>query len=66
MGAVLKGWKTYLVFGATLVLAVATKLGWEPADAGLVGQWVEFLTGPIFLSLVGLVLRKVTTTPPAV
>lgn len=62
----LKGWKTYLVFGATLVLALADRLGWAPADAGAVGTWVDFLTGPIFLSIVGLLLRKITTSPPAV
>ncbi len=61
----LAGWKTYLVFGATLILAIATKLGWAPADAGAVGQWVDFLTGPIFLSIVGLLLRKVTNGPAA-
>lgn len=62
----LKGWKTYLVFGATLILAIAAKLGWAAADAGAVGQWVDFLTGPIFLSIVGLLLRKVSTGPAAI
>ncbi len=62
----LSGWKTYLVFGATLILALAGKWGWAGADAGAVGQWVDFLTGPIFMSIVGLLLRKVTTGPAAV
>lgn len=62
----LAGWKTYLVFGATLILAVAAKLGWAPADAGQVAQLVDFLTGPIFLSIIGIILRKITTEPAAV
>jgi hypothetical protein len=61
----LKGWKTYLVFGATLILAVAAKLGWAPADETTVGAWVTFLTDPVFLGLIGLVLRKVSTGPAA-
>lgn len=62
----LAGWKTYLVFGATLILAIGAKLGWAPADAGQVGQLVEFLTGPIFLSIIGLILRKISTGPAAI
>ena len=66
MSEALKGWKTYIVFAATLVLAIAAKLGWAPADAGQVGQLVDFLTGPIFLSIIGIILRKITTGPAAV
>lgn len=66
MSEFLTGWKTYLVFGSTLILALAARLGWAPADAGAVATWVDFLTGPIFLSIVGLLLRKITSAPPAI
>lgn len=62
----LKGWKTYLVFGATTVIAVAAKLGWAPADDAAVGALVTFLTDPVFLGIIGLLLRKVTKAPAAI
>lgn len=61
----LEGWRTYLVFGATCIVAVAAKLNWTPADSTLVGQVVDFVTGPIFLSVVGLIMRKISTGPAA-
>lgn len=62
----LKGWRTYLVFGGTLILALAARLGWGPlteTEQGQVTQIVDFLTDPVFLSLIALALRKITTGP---
>ena len=63
------GWKTYLVFGSTLILAIAASFGWADltdAHKTVIDQIVEFLNDPIVLSAIGLVMRKVTKGPAAV
>ncbi|MFQ5591253.1 MAG: hypothetical protein ACE5HE_08835 [Phycisphaerae bacterium] len=64
----LKGWKTYLVFAATLVLALAKAWGWGGLDAGAettIAQIVDLLTHPVVMSILALILRKITDGPAA-
>jgi hypothetical protein len=62
----LAGWKTYLIFAATLVLAVGSKLGWADADSVAVQYALDLLTNPVVLSILALIMRKVTDGPASV
>lgn len=62
----LKGWRTYLSFAALFILAVGRELGWATLSEDVVAPLVDFITHPMFLTLWGILMRKVTSTSPAV
>jgi len=70
MLASLKGYRTYLVFAAALIVALAESFGVSPSpgQATVIGQVVDLVetlaTSPVVLAVLALIMRSITTTPP--
>ena len=66
----IKGYRTYIVFGATLIVALAAAFGvtTTPEQNTAIGQIVTLVTqvatNPVVLSLLAIAMRSITNTGP--